>query len=258
MMSNGEAVIRVNDLTKEFVINHTGVASLKTLMLKRHHVQKKILHVLRGISFEVHHGECLAIVGRNGAGKSTLLSLLAQIYRPTSGTIEIHGRVAPLLELGAGFHFDLTGLENVFVNGMILGISRKELQSRVDSIIEFSELKNHIDLPVRTYSSGMAARLGFSIAVHVDADVLLVDEVLGVGDYDFQGKCAKKIDELKAQGRTIIVVSHGAGDIRRLADRCIWLQDGLIAMEGEPDRVLTAYSERSTNVLMSQREDVVP
>ena len=237
--------VTVKDLKKDFLLSHSGVASLKTLVLKWQRPSLEKLEVLRGISFEVRESECLAIVGRNGAGKSTLLSLMARIYRPSSGSIEIKGRLAPLLELGAGFHPDLTGLENIFVNGMILGISRRELEKRLDQIIEFSELYNHIDSPVRTYSSGMSARLGFSIAVHVDAEVLLLDEVLAVGDFDFRTKCARKIDEMRAEGKTILMVSHGSGDVERLADRCIWLQNGVAQMEGDPKTVLQAYQENS-------------
>lgn len=255
-MNPGNA-IEVRDLKKEFLLSHSGVASLKTLVLKWKRPSLQHLEVLRGITFEVKHGECVAIIGRNGAGKSTLLSLMAQIYKPTSGTIEMNGRVAPLLELGAGFHVDLTGLENIFVNGMILGIDRKTLESRIDSIVEFSELYNHIDSPVRTYSSGMNARLGFAIAVHVDADILLVDEVLAVGDFAFRKKCMEKIDELKAQGKTIILVSHGSGDVERLADRCIWLQNGLIQMQGATKDVFKEYEAHSTNVLAAQKQDVM-
>ena len=252
-----DVAIRIKDLKKVFMLSHSGVASLKTLVLKWKRPSMQRLEVLRGISFEVNHGECVAIIGRNGAGKSTLLSLMAQIYKPTSGTIEMHGRVAPLLELGAGFHADLTGLENIFVNGMILGIDRKTLESRIDSIVEFSELYNHIDSPVRTYSSGMNARLGFAIAVHVDADILLVDEVLAVGDFAFRKKCMEKIDELKAQGKTIILVSHGSGDVQRLADRCIWIQNGLIQMEGKTEDVFKEYEKHSTNELAAQKQEIM-
>ena len=250
-----QPAIRVKDLHKEFLLSHSGVASLKTLVLKWRRPTYQHLHVLNGVSFDVNPGECLAIVGRNGAGKSTLLSLIAQIYKPTSGSIEINGRVAPLLELGAGFHADLTGLENIFVNGMILGIGRKALEKRLDDIIEFSELQNHIDSPVRTYSSGMSARLGFAIAVHVDADILLLDEVLAVGDFDFRTKCAAKIDEMREQGKTIILVSHGGSDVERLADRCIWLQNGMVQMEGNPAEVMKNYLENSTSALAANRED---
>ncbi|MBI1756518.1 MAG: ABC transporter ATP-binding protein [Fimbriimonas ginsengisoli] len=256
-MSTAGPAIRVKDLHKEFLLSHSGIASLKSLVLQWKRPSLEHLHVLRGISFEVAHSECVGIVGRNGAGKSTLLSLMARIYKPTSGSVEISGRVAPLLELGAGFHVDLTGLENIFVNGMILGISRKELEKRLDAIVEFSELYNHIDSPVRTYSSGMNARLGFAIAVHVDADVLLVDEVLAVGDYEFREKCQRKIDDLKAEGRTIVMVSHSGDDVERLSDRCIWLQNGRIEREGDPKEVLEAYVTESTNELASQREEAM-
>jgi lipopolysaccharide transport system ATP-binding protein len=240
-------VIHVQDLKKQFLLTHSGVGSLKTLLLwwKRKTIEE--LHVLRGISFDVNKGECVAIVGRNGAGKSTLLSLLARIYKPTSGTLQVNGRVAPLLELGAGFHQDLTGLQNIFVNASILGLQRRQIEERLDSIVEFSELINHIDSPVRTYSSGMIARLGFAVAIHVDADILLMDEVLSVGDFAFKEKCSARIDQLRESGKTIVIVSHGAKDIERIADRCIWLQNGLIEMEGTPEEVLTIYHERSTN-----------
>ena len=253
-----QPIVQVKDLTKDFILSHSGAASVKSAVLWWKKGCLEHLHVLRGISFDVPEGQCLGIVGRNGAGKSTLLALLAQVYRPTSGLLKINGRIAPLLELGAGFHPDLTGLENIFVNGIILGISHKELEKRLDTIIEFSELYNHIDAPVRTYSSGMCARLGFSIAVHVDADVLLVDEVLAVGDFEFREKCCKRIDELKAEGKTIIVVSHGSADLERLADRCIWLQNGLIQMDGPPGAVLLEYESHSTNVLAAQRENPPP
>ncbi len=237
-----EPVISVRDLRKEFVLSHQGAGSIKTALLwwKRRRLER--LEVLRGVSFELRRGESLALVGRNGAGKSTLLSLIARVYKPTSGSIEIRGRVAPLLELGAGFHPDLSGRENVFFNGVILGLTRKEILARTDSIIAFAELESHIDAPVRSYSSGMLARLGFAVAVHVDADILIVDEVLAVGDFEFEQKCYRKIDEFRKAGGSILFVSHGWESVRRVADRCIWLENGLIAQEGDPDDVLSAYA----------------
>ena len=184
---NGKRItIQIRDIRKQFVVNHAGVASIKTLIVwwRKRNVVK--LDVLKGITLDVHEGECLALIGRNGAGKSTLLSLIARIYKPTSGDIIVSGRVAPLLELGAGFHLDLTGIENIYFNGVILGLTRKEVQDRLPKIIEFSELGDAIGAPVRTYSSGMMARLGFAIAIHVDADILIVDEVLAVGDQKFE------------------------------------------------------------------------
>lgn len=236
-----EPMIRVDRLVKEFQLSHSGIGSLKTMLLwwKKRTIER--LEVLRGVSFEVARGECVAVVGRNGAGKSTLLSLLARVYKPTSGSVSVRGRVAPLLELGAGFHPDLTGIENVFFNGVVLGLTRKQIAARLDEIIEFADLRRHIDAPVRTYSSGMLARLGFAVAVHVDADVLLVDEVLAVGDFDFEQKCYSRIEQFRAAGGTILFVSHQMDSVRRVADRVIWLKDGQIEAEGDPETVLAAY-----------------
>lgn len=236
-----EPAIHIRGLEKEFRLSHSGVASLKTLMLWSKASSYEQLHVLRGIDLDVQSGECVAVVGKNGAGKSTLLSLLARVYKPTRGTLEVRGRVAPLLELGAGFHPDLTGEENVFFNGVILGLTRKEVRDRLDAIVEFSELRRYIDAPVRTYSSGMLARLGFAIAVHVDADVLLVDEVLAVGDFEFERKCYSKIDEFRSAGGTILFVSHQLDSVRRVADRCVWLENGLIREHGDVESVLAHY-----------------
>lgn len=241
--------ISIRDLRKEFRIGSSAIGSLKTLLLwwKRRTIQR--FEVLKGISFDVMPGECVAIVGRNGAGKSTLLSLLAKIYKPTSGTIEVKGRIAPLLELGAGFHPDLTGVENVFFNGVVLGLTRRQIGERLQAIIEFSELHSHIYAPVRTYSSGMMARLGFAIAVHVDADVLLVDEVLSVGDFEFEQKCRQKISEFRDKGGTILLVSHQMATVESFADRCVWIQHGEVKMIGTPTEVLPVYQQRSESDL---------
>ncbi len=235
--------IRVENLRKQFTLNHSGAGGLKTLLLRWKKRRIENLEVLRGLTFEVPKGQCIAVIGKNGAGKSTLLSLLARIYKPTSGTVEVNGRLAPLLELGAGFHPDLSGLENIFFNGVILGLTRKEVAERIDRIVEFSELANQIDTPVRTFSSGMMARLGFSVAVNIDADILLVDEVLAVGDFDFAEKCYRKIDEFRANGGTILFVSHQFDAVRRVADRCLWLHEGQIRMDGSPDEVIEAYHQ---------------
>jgi len=236
-------MISIRELRKEFVLSHSGAASLKTLLLwwKRRNVEK--LEVLRGLTLEIAPGECVAMVGRNGAGKSTLLSLIARVYRPSSGTIEVRGRLAPLLELGAGFHPDLTGLENILFNGMILGLTRKQVHERMDAIVEFAELSRHIDTPVRTYSSGMMARLGFSIAAHVDAEILIVDEVLAVGDFAFEQKCYRYIDEFRAAGGTILFVSHNPEAVLKVADRCVWLKNGQVELDGDPKEVLAAYHQ---------------
>lgn len=239
------AAIVVRDLHKRFVLRHQAVASLKTLLLWWKRGETHRIDVLRGVSFDVMPGECVAIVGRNGAGKSTLLSLLARIYRPTSGTAKVNGRLAPLLELGAGFHPDLSGAENVEFNAIVLGLTRKEAKARFATIWEFSELGDHIWAPVRTYSSGMLARLGFSVAAHVDADVLLVDEVLSVGDYEFQRKCLDRIRAFREAGGTILLVSHQDETVRTFADRCVWIQHGEVMRIGTPDEVLADYESHS-------------
>ena len=239
------SAISVTNLRKEFLLSHSGIGSLKTLFLWWHRPNLEHLKVLQGITFNVRRGESVAVVGRNGAGKSTLLSLLARVYRPTSGEVLVNGRVAPLLELGAGFHPDLTGIENVFFNGVILGLTRKEIRERLPDIIEFSGLKKHIDAPVRTFSSGMLARLGFACAVHVDADILLIDEVLAVGDFEFEQKCYAAIEAFRKSGGSILFVSHSMDAVRRVADRVIWLKNGLIEAQGDPEATILRYESDS-------------
>lgn len=245
-----QPAIVVRDLFKEFRISYSGFGSIKTALLWwKQRRRLEILKVLKGVSFEVNYGETVAVVGRNGAGKSTLLALISRIYRPTSGSIDINARVAPLLELGAGFHPDLSGRENVFFNGVILGLTRKEILSRMNDIIAFAEMEHHIDAPVRTYSSGMLARLGFAVAVHVDAKILIVDEVLAVGDFAFERKCLDRIAQFKAEGGAILFVSHDWDTVREVADRCIWLHDGKVERVGHPDEVLPAYEHGSPEPL---------
>ena len=243
--------ISVRDVHKEFVLTRGGERTLKTLLFGRGDKGKFHRHVLQGITFDIKRGECVAIVGRNGAGKSTLLSLISRIYLPSQGTIESHGVIVPLLQLGAGFHLELSGRENIYVNAMILGIPREEIEGKMAEIVSFSELGEYIEKPVRTYSSGMVARLGFSVAMAINAEIVIIDEVLSVGDFDFQRKCEKKIDEMREKGTTILLVSHADAQIERLADRCLWLQDGLMVAEGHPADVLQAYKTGSTSVLKS-------
>lgn len=240
-MKEGNA-IEIRDLRKSFTLRHSGVGSLKTALLGRYrHGSIVEVEVLKGINLNVPWGQTCAIIGRNGAGKSTLLSLLAKVYRPSAGTIAINGRVAPLLELGAGFHPDLTGLENIFINGVILGMTRKEMMAKVDQIVEFSELEEKIDTPLRTYSSGMMMRLGFSIATHIDPEILIVDEALSVGDVAFQQKCFDRLKEFKDRKGTIFFVSHDTSTIRKVADRCVWMKGGIIHWDGKPDEVIDGY-----------------
>jgi ABC-type polysaccharide/polyol phosphate transport system ATPase subunit len=187
----------------------------------------------------------MAIVGGNGAGKSTLLSLVAGLSEPNEGTVKVNGRVAALLELGSGFQGDLTGRENVLLNASLLGLSRQDTYSRFDEIIDFSGISDFIDEPLRTYSSGMVMRLAFSVAVHVDPDVLLVDEVLAVGDESFQAKCRERIQQFKRMGKTLLFVSHAQAQVKDFCDTCIWLDHGEMLMKGSPDEVLAAYSGKA-------------
>jgi lipopolysaccharide transport system ATP-binding protein len=196
---------------------------------------------LDGVSFQIHRGEMVGICGRNGAGKSTILGLMAGVLRATHGTVRVEGRLSPLLELGAGFHTDLTGRENIFLNAVILGLRRREVVERFDTIVEFSGLREFIDEPIRTYSSGMQMRLGFSVAVHTDPEVLLVDEVLAVGDIEFQKKCLQKMEEFRRRGVTIVFVTHDYGMIQKMCDRVILISGGKVAASGTPDEVEPSY-----------------
>ncbi len=212
---------------------------------------------LNGISFEVHRGEAVGLVGPNGAGKTTTLKLLSRVTRPTSGRIQVFGRFSSLIELGAGFHPDLTGRENVYLNGVILGLTRREVQERFDQIVAFSELEEFMDMPVKRYSSGMYARLGFAVAAHVDPDIMLVDEVLAVGDASFQQKCYDFIHRFVKSGKTTVFVSHNLYVIEQLCDRVIWLERGQIRMSGSPAEVLPAYLDsQDRRLLQSQAEDI--
>ena len=207
---------------------------------------------LKGVSFTLARGRTLGIVGRNGSGKSTLLKLIAGIGRPTSGTIGVEGRVSALIELGAGFHPEISGRENVAINGIMLGLTRREVAERFDAIVAFAELERFIDAPVKTYSSGMYMRLGFSVAIHVDPDVLLVDEVLAVGDETFQQRCNEKFADLRAAGKTIVVVSHALGVVRTMCDQAAWLEHGIVKDIGTPGRLIDEYIE----VMHPERVDV--
>jgi ABC-type polysaccharide/polyol phosphate transport system ATPase subunit len=196
---------------------------------------------LRDVSFAIEPGEAVGFIGPNGAGKSTLLKLITGILEPTWGDVEIRGQVGALLELGAGFHPDLSGRENIYLNGSILGLGRGAIREKMTSIVSFAELERFIDMPVKHYSSGMYVRLGFSIAVHTEPDILLIDEVLAVGDQNFQHKCLERIFEMKRQGITICFVSHDLGNVRRLCSRAFWLEDGRVEAEGDVDDALSAY-----------------
>lgn len=234
-------VIEVNNVCKYYKVYHDKCVSLKEKLLfaNRNKYEKRL--VLDGVSFSVKKGEAIGLVGRNGCGKSTMLKLLARIIYPNSGNIIINGRVSSMIELGAGFHPDMTGRENILTNASIFGLSRREIMEEIDKIIGFSELGEAIDTPVRTYSSGMYMRLAFSVAIHVNADILLIDEILAVGDHSFQTKCFEKLRQIKQQGTTIVIVSHSLGQIEEICDRSIWINQGKIMMDGEPKTVHEEY-----------------
>jgi lipopolysaccharide transport system ATP-binding protein len=198
---------------------------------------------LNDVSFEVKQGESLGLIGANGSGKSTTLAIIAGVLKPQVGKVEVRGRVSPLLELGAGFHPEMTGRENILLKGVLLGLTRREVLARMGEIIAFSELEPFLDQPIRTYSSGMVARLGFSVAAHLDPQILLIDEVLAVGDLRFQAKCLEKLDQFKKNQVTIMLVSHSLVQVRSFCERVIWLKDGRIAADGEPDCVIPRYEK---------------
>src|SRR5512145_327252 len=196
---------------------------------------------VQDVSFTLPAGRTLGVIGRNGSGKSTMLKLVAGITKPTEGTVRVQGRISALIELGAGFHPEISGRENVFINGIMLGLSKKEIARRFDEIVDFAELRDFIDAPVKTYSSGMYMRLGFAVAIHVDPEVLLIDEVLAVGDQAFTAKCIDKFAEFRRRNRTILLVTHSLDMVERFCDRALWLDKGKTLAEGEPKRVVASY-----------------
>jgi ABC-type polysaccharide/polyol phosphate transport system ATPase subunit len=199
---------------------------------------------LKGISFIIREGETVAIVGRNGSGKSTILKIIAGVYRPTAGQVRVSGQVGALIELGAGFHPDLTGRENIVLNGLLLGLSKREIHTREQQILDFAELGDFIDSPVKQYSSGMFMRLGFAVATEIDPDILLIDEILAVGDETFQGKCAERIEDFRRRGKTIVFVSHNLGAIRKICHRALMIDGGLLFADGPADEVVSDYEQR--------------
>ena len=237
------AVIKVENVEKSFRVFYDKGRSMKEVVLFKNRRKYENREVLRGISFSVDKGEAIGIIGENGCGKSTLLKLMTRIIYPDKGRITIEGRVSSLIELGAGFHPDMSGRENIYTNAAIFGLSKKEIDRRLNDIIEFSELEDFIDNPVRTYSSGMYMRLAFSVAINVDADVLLIDEILSVGDAHFQEKCHAKLDELKKTGVTIAIVSHDLGSIKNFCDKAIWVNNGVVEKYGLPGTVIDQYLE---------------
>jgi len=251
--------IELADVTKIYR-RYSGrqFATLKSALLQRSILRDlrpdETFPALTGVSFSVQKGITVGVIGRNGSGKSTALKLVAGITKPTAGTVVVNGRVSALIELGAGFHPEISGRENVFINGIMLGLSKREIASRFDEIVEFAELKDFIDAPVKTYSSGMYMRLGFAVAIHVNPDVLLVDEVLAVGDEGFTHKCLDKFAEFRRLGKTILLVTHSLGLVERFCDQAVWLDHGRVQAQGDPRRVIDAYLasvEKSEDALLA-------
>lgn len=237
---DADLVIRARNVSKSFVLHHTHTLKETVVSFFRGKTLTTTFEALADVTFDVHGGESVAILGYNGSGKSTLLSMVAGVMQPDSGSIGVRGRVAPLLQVGGGFHPDLTGRENVYLNGAILGMSRAEIQERYESIVDFAEIREFMDTEVKHYSSGMFVRLAFAIAIHIEHDVLLADEVLAVGDERFQQKCFAKIQELKAAGKTIFMVSHALDNIPKFCDRGILISNHRIAFDGPIDDAIAA------------------
>jgi ABC-type polysaccharide/polyol phosphate transport system ATPase subunit len=235
------AVITVDDVSKHYRLYHERNQSLKAALMRRARVRYEEFWALRDVSLEVPEGSTFALIGENGSGKSTLLKCMARILRPEKGRIETRGKISALLELGAGFHPELTGRENIFLNGSILGLSKKQVTQRFDEIVDFAGLEHFIDTPVKNYSSGMYVRLGFSVAINVDPDILLIDEVLAVGDTEFQRKCMEKFDDFRQSGKTVVIVSHAVNSIRNLADSVGWLEHGVLRRLGKSGDVIDEY-----------------
>ncbi len=242
-------LVKAEHIYMRFKLPEAKIDTLKERfvnLFKRRKSKYKIFNVLNDISFEMKRGESLGIIGHNGAGKTTLLKIVAGIYRPSQGSMEVNGRVMPLLNLGAGFDMEANAIENIYLNGAILGFSRKQMKERVESILDFSELQNFKNLPLKNYSSGMTARLGFAIAIDVHPDLMLVDEVLSVGDENFTQKCNSKIDNLKKDGVSFMVVSHNIYQIKRLCEKTLWIENSTVMAYGDTAKVCKDYEEYCT------------
>jgi lipopolysaccharide transport system ATP-binding protein len=242
-------VIRFENVTKHYYLDSPVSGGFKNLVLHmpsqiRAMRRRRPFCALSNVSFEIGAGECVSVIGPNGAGKSTTLGLIAGVLRPSSGTVHAVGRVCPLLELGAGFHSELNGRENIVLNGILLGLTRREVLDRVDDIIAFSELQEFIDAPLRTYSTGMVARLGFSVAVHLEPGILLVDEALAVGDHAFRQKCFRRMQQFRERGTTMVFVSHEIDSLAQISDRVALIVGGRLVEIGEPARVIDRYRNR--------------
>ncbi len=236
-----ENAIEIKKMSKKFNVFYDKASTLKEKLMFWNRSERETRTVLKNINIDIKKGETVALVGVNGSGKSTLLKLMTKIIYPTKGKVETQGKLTSLLELGAGFHPDFSGRENIYFNASIFGLSKKEIDKRLNEIIDFSELREFIDNPVRTYSSGMYMRLAFSVAINVDADILLIDEILAVGDQHFQDKCFKKLEELRDSEKTIVIVTHNLNSIKKLCNRAIWINNGEVKMDGNCIDIVDAY-----------------
>lgn len=239
-----DCLMELKNVTMKFVKYDVGVNSLKELVVRafKGDLKREKFVCLKNISFSIRKGESVAIIGRNGVGKSTLLKIMSGILKPTSGTVRCNGRITPLLKLGAGFDSNATGIENIYLNAAIMGYTKKEIDEKLPAILEFSELGDFIYSPIKTYSSGMMARLGFSIAVHMESEILLIDEILAVGDMAFQKKCYAKLDELREKGLVFLIVSHSSS-VQRYCKRALWLERGRLIADGDTSEIFARYTE---------------
>jgi len=251
--------VQLEDVTQRFRVIHDRPDSMRELFANffRYETRYHDFYAVKHLSLEVPEGQMLGIIGANGSGKSTLLKIISGIYRPTAGTVHVFGKLAPLIELGAGFHHELTGRENILLSGLLMGHSREQMKEREQRIIDFAEIGDFIDAPIKQYSSGMHTRLAFAVATEVDPDILILDEVLAVGDARFQARCFDRLEALRADGRTILLTSHDAAQLERLCDRALWLAHGEIAARGTPAEVLHAYQD-AMRLETERRAHVLP
>lgn len=246
MQKEEEIKIKVENVYKTFDVYLDKASSIKEKLLFWNRNNKETREVLKNINLTIKKGEAVALIGVNGSGKSTLLKLMTKIIYPNKGKVETYGKLTSLLELGAGFHPDFSGRENIYFNASIFGLTKKEIDNRLQQIIEFSELEKFIDNPVRTYSSGMFMRLAFAVAINVDAEILLVDEILSVGDQHFQEKCLNKMKELREEGKTMVFVTHSLESVKELCNRAVWICNGEIKIDGSPETVINEYIKETT------------
>lgn len=243
-MASNSVAIKVENVTQRFRVIHERPDTLRALFSKffRHKVEFHDFEAVSNVSFTIPRGQMLGIIGRNGSGKSTLLKIIAGVYRPSAGRVEVNGTIAPLIELGAGMHPELTGRENILINGLLMGYSKREMKLRESRIIEFAEIGDFIDAPVKQYSSGMYMRLAFSVATEIDPEILVVDEILSVGDIGFQQKCYRRLQNFRDAGKTILMVSHGMREILEYCDRTMVMDKGRILLDGRPAEAVKLYS----------------